>query len=83
LRSALAQEPGSIDALLALGDAYRTQGDGDQARQAYEKIVSLTPGAAVGYLRLSGLANAQGDEDQAQRYVEAARQAEPGSMEGD
>jgi tetratricopeptide (TPR) repeat protein len=79
LQTALEQEPGSIDALLTLGDLYRKQDDFDKARQEYEAVVSLSPGVAVGYLRLSGLANRQGDQQEAQRYIEAAQQAEPGS----
>ena len=79
LQTALEKEPGSIDALLTLGDLYWKQDNFDKARQEYEAVVSLTPGVAVGYLRLSGLANRQGDQKEAQRYIEAAQQAEPGS----
>jgi tetratricopeptide (TPR) repeat protein len=79
LQTALEKEPGSIDALLTLGDLYQNQDNFDKARQEYEAVVSLTPGVAVGYLRLSGLANRQGDSKEAQQYIEAAQQAEPGS----
>jgi tetratricopeptide (TPR) repeat protein len=80
LQIALEQEPGSLDALLALGDVYRAKADYAGAKQEYEKAVALMPGVPTGYLRLADLANEQGDSTAAEGYVEAARAAEPGSL---
>jgi tetratricopeptide (TPR) repeat protein len=80
LQIALETEPGSIDALLALGDLYREQDDFDSAEKKFQEIVSLVPGLPTGYLSLSALANDQGNQEEAEQYLEAARQAEPGSL---
>ncbi len=80
LETALAWEPGSVNALIALGDLLRAKGEVDKARQSYEQAVALMPGLPTGYLRLGELASEQGNLEEAALYVEAARQAEPGAL---
>lgn len=78
LRTALAKEPGSIEARIALGNLYHEQGDLAQAEQWYQDAVSLLPGVPTGYLRLGNLANEQGDREKAREYAKTAHDLEPG-----
>jgi tetratricopeptide (TPR) repeat protein len=80
LQTALQKEPGSIDALLALGDLARTQENIEAAKQWYQQAVSQRPGVPAGYLRLGSLAAEERDRDAALEYSRAAREAEPGGL---
>jgi tetratricopeptide (TPR) repeat protein len=78
---AIATEPGSTSALIALGDLYQVQGDVVKARLAYQRVISLTPGVATGYLRLANLALLQGNLEEAWRQFETAYTVEPASAD--
>jgi tetratricopeptide (TPR) repeat protein len=80
LQMALQTEPGSIDALLALGDLAREQGNDEDAKQWYEQAVTLMPGVPAGYLRLGSMAAEARDRDAALEYARAAREAQPGAL---
>lgn len=80
LQRALAQEPGSILALIGLGDLYERQGRTAEAQLLYEKMVTLTPGLPIGYLRLGNLANLAGDQTAADAYAAQAQQVAPGAF---
>ncbi|MCA9932155.1 MAG: hypothetical protein KC419_26910, partial [Anaerolineales bacterium] len=69
LLTAVVQEPGSLDVLLALGDFYVGQGNTDAAWDYYQQLLTLSPGLPIGYLRLSNLANDLGDRTQADLYA--------------
>lgn len=80
LQTALSQEPGSLEALVTLGDLYRGQGDFGNAEITYNRLATLLPGVPLGYLRLGELANQQGNLEQAAQYAEIARALEPGLL---
>jgi tetratricopeptide (TPR) repeat protein len=80
LQTALAQEPGSVLALIALGDLYEAQGRTPDAQLLYEKVVKLAPGLSTGYLRLGILANKAGDQEAADEYASLAQQVAPESF---
>jgi tetratricopeptide (TPR) repeat protein len=80
LETARSLEPGSVDALIALGDLFRDQENFAEAEKAYASVVSLAPNLPVGYLRLGNLAGLQGDLDTAQEYADAAREVAPGIL---
>lgn len=80
LQTALSQEPGSLEALVTLGDLYRAQGDFSNAQTTYDQLVAFSPGVPLGYLRLGELANQQGNIEQATQYAEIARALEPGFL---
>jgi Tfp pilus assembly protein PilF len=80
LQTALEQEPGSILALIGLGDLLERQARTAEAQVLYEKMVALTPGSPVGYLRLGNLANAAGDQTAADEYAALAQQVAPGAF---
>lgn len=79
LETALQIEPGSVEALIALGDLYRVQGEVSDAKDAYRRALSLAPGIAAPYVALAELAYDQGQLDEAWWQFEAARKAEPAS----
>jgi tetratricopeptide (TPR) repeat protein len=81
LEAARQLEPGSVEALVALGDLYQGQGKVAEAKEAYRQATSLAPGVAAPYLRLAELALQQGDENEAWWQYEAARTAEPASAD--
>lgn len=80
LAAAVAQEPGSIDALIALGDLYRARGDDDQAAAFYLQATEVMPGVPTGYLRLGQMAREREDRGEAVRFANLARDAEPGGL---
>jgi tetratricopeptide (TPR) repeat protein len=55
LKAATSKEPGSLDALLALGDFYRDAGNTQEAQAAYAKATKLSPGIGAGRVRLARL----------------------------
>lgn len=50
LKAALVKEPGSVDAMLALGDLYRDLGKSQEAQQMYANAAELSPSVAAGRL---------------------------------
>jgi Tfp pilus assembly protein PilF len=80
LQNALEQEPGSILALIGLGDLYERQGRTAEAQLLYERMVTLAPGLPIGYLRLGNLANLAGDLAAADEYAALAQQVAPGAF---
>ena len=56
------------------GDAHRQAGDGDAARQAYERALDINPDAIMAHLGLSRLAWQQGDRESARKHLDAARE---------
>jgi tetratricopeptide (TPR) repeat protein len=50
LQAAFVKEPGSVDAMLALGDLYRDLGQSKEAQQMYADAAELSPSVAVGRL---------------------------------
>jgi tetratricopeptide (TPR) repeat protein len=55
LKAANSKEPGSLDALLALGDFYRDAGNTEEAQAAYAEATKLSPGIGAGRVRLARL----------------------------
>jgi tetratricopeptide (TPR) repeat protein len=55
LQAARNKEPGSLDALLALGDYYRDAGSTQEAQAAYAEATKLSPGISAGRVRLARL----------------------------
>ena len=80
LNSALELEPGSLLALVGLGDFYEGQGRTADAQLLYEQMVALNPGLPIGYLRLGNLANEAGDQATADEYAALAQQVAPGAF---
>jgi tetratricopeptide (TPR) repeat protein len=80
LEEALRSQPGSLDALLVLGQVKLEQRKYEEAREAFQSIVSLAPGLPVGYIQLGRLANKLGDRDAAAELARAAREAALGSL---
>ena len=80
LVTAVQIEPGSLDALIALGDWYRDRDDWAQAETYYRQALTLMPGVPTSYLRLSDLAITQDDQTAAEEYEAAAEAAAPGDF---
>lgn len=55
LEAALVKEPGSVDAMLALGDLYRDLGKSKEAQQMYADAAELSPSVAAGRLGIGRL----------------------------
>jgi predicted alpha/beta superfamily hydrolase len=49
--------PGSVDALVILGDAYRESGKPDKARECFKKALALAPGHTAAAAKLKELDN--------------------------
>jgi tetratricopeptide (TPR) repeat protein len=47
--------PGSADARVSLGDAFRESGDRDKARECFKQALVLSPGHAVAAAKLEEL----------------------------
>lgn len=77
-QAALDLEPGSVPALLLLGDLKVASEQNAEARAAYEKVLELAPGSPLGYLRLADLARTEGKTTQAGQYSDRARQVAEG-----
>jgi Tfp pilus assembly protein PilF len=80
LNTALEQEPGSILALIGLGDFYEARGRTADAQLLYHQMIALNPGLPIGYLRLGNLANEAGDQATADEYAALAQQVAPGAF---
>jgi predicted Zn-dependent protease len=65
---------------LVLGQVKLEQRKYEEAREAFQSIVSLAPGLPVGYIQLGRLANKLGDRDAAAELARAAREAALGSL---
>jgi protein O-mannosyl-transferase len=62
----LTSDPGLLSTTYAnLGSAYRTLGDDEQARQDYDRALSLNPGQSNAYLGLGQLSEKQNKVDEA------------------
>lgn len=77
-QAALDREPGSVDALLLLGDLQVAAAQNSEARAAYEEVIELAPGNPLGYLRLADLARTEGKTAQAGQYSDRAREVVQG-----
>jgi tetratricopeptide (TPR) repeat protein len=55
LQAAKVKEPGSLDALLALGDYYSAAGKTKEAQAVYAEATKLSPGLSAGRVRLARL----------------------------
>jgi tetratricopeptide (TPR) repeat protein len=64
-----------------LGYAHHQRGDLEQARQAYERAVSLSPGYVRAQVNLGAVYRAQGALAPAERAFRQALAAEPGQVE--
>ena len=80
LEAALLIEPATVEALVALGDIYRRQGDDSVAEEYYIKAARAMPGVPTGYLRLATMAREAENRDAVVYWNDLARQAEPGGL---
>lgn len=80
LKQALAIEPATVDALVALGDLYREAGDQPMAEEYYIRAAKMMPGVPTGYLRMAKMARAAENRDAVVYWNDLARQAEPGGL---
>ncbi len=75
---ALAIDPESADAAIALGELYLHEGRYAQAREAFTRAVAESGTLADGHMGLGRVALAEGQTDDAEREFRAAVEAEPG-----
>ena len=80
LEAALALEPAAIEALVALGDLYKDQGDLIMAENYYLRAAQAMPGVPTGFLRLATLAREAENRDAVVYWIDLARQAAPGDL---
>ena len=77
---ALRIEPAAIEALIALGDLYKLQGDLHQAEEYFVRAAQTMPGVPTGYLRMATIAREAENRDAVVYWNDLARQAEPGGL---
>jgi tetratricopeptide (TPR) repeat protein len=80
LTTALDIEPAAIDAMIALGDLYKAEGDRETAETYYTKAAETMPGVPTGYLRMATLAREDENRDAVVYWNDLARQAQPGGL---
>jgi tetratricopeptide (TPR) repeat protein len=80
LEAALAIEPATVEALVALGDLARLRGDDLLAEEYYVEAAMVMPGVPTGYLRMATVAREAENRDAVVYWNDLARQAEPGGL---
>ncbi len=80
LEAALAIEPATVEALVALGDLARLRGDDLLAEAYYVRAAKVMPGVPTGYLRMATLAREAENRDAVVYWNDLGRQAEPGGL---
>ena len=80
LNTALALEPAAVEALVGLGDLYKSEGDLALAEDYYLRAAQVMPGVPTGYLRLGTMAREAENRDAVVYWNDLARQAEPGGL---
>ncbi len=80
LEKALAIEPATVEALVAIGDLYLDNGDDLRAEEYYIRAAKVMPGVPTGYLRMGSMARAAENRDAVVYWNDLARQAEPGGL---
>jgi cellulose synthase operon protein C len=76
-QTALTVLPDRPELVERLGRAQFAVGDREQAQNAYNRLITLTPKAPMGYLGLADVAQAQGDTAGAARQVRRAFEVAP------
>lgn len=80
LESALQLEPATVDALVALGDLHRDQGNLTAAEEYYIQATMVMPGVPTGYLRMGSMAREAENRDAVVYWNDLARQSVPGGL---
>ncbi|MDX1415450.1 MAG: tetratricopeptide repeat protein [Candidatus Promineifilaceae bacterium] len=80
LEKALELEPATVEALVALGDLYRDQGDETTAEEYYIAATRTMPGIPTGYLRMASMAREVENRDAVVYWNDLARQSVPGGL---
>lgn len=80
LESALTLEPAALEALVALGDLYKSQDNLVKAEDYYLRAAQAMPGVPTGFLRLATLAREAENRDAVVYWIDLARQAAPGDL---
>src|SRR5262249_20179440 len=81
LERCLALDPGDVESMIALGDAFETASRTDRAEALYRRALDVEPRDARLHVRLGRLLLARGDAAAARREGEAALQSHVGSRE--
>ena len=80
LEKALVLEPATVEALVALGDLHRDQGNQTVAEEYYIRATSVMPGVPTGYLRMATMAREAENRDAVVYWNDLARQSVPGGL---